>query len=55
MRQDTAPGNSDDRVLRSNHSTVRGTLLQSILNNWDVFQDLWDRVLGGKLDSEIRD
>ena len=55
MRQDTVPGSSDDRVLHSNHWTVRETLLQSILNNWDVFQDLWDRVLGGKIDSEIRD
>ena len=51
----TEPGISDDRVLCSNRCTVRGTSLQSILDNWAVFQELWDGILGGKIDSEIQD
>ena len=53
MREDTAPENSGDRVLCSNRWTVRGTLLQTILDNWAVFQGLWDDILYGKVDSEI--
>ena len=30
------------------------TLLQSILDKWAVFQELWDRILERKVDSEIR-
>ena len=33
LREDTAPGNSGDRELSSNRWTVRGTLMQSILDN----------------------
>ena len=33
MREDTAPGNSGDRALCSNRWTVKGTLLQNILDN----------------------
>ena len=33
LREDTAPRNSGDRALCSNRWTVRGTLLQSILDN----------------------
>ena len=54
LKEDTAPGNSVDRALCSNRWTVRGTLLQSILDNWAVFQELWDDILEGKVDSEIR-
>ena len=54
LREDTTPGNSGDRALCSNRWTVRGTLLQSILDNWAVFQELWDDILEGKVDSEIR-
>ena len=32
---------------------IRGTLLQSILDNWAVFQELWDGILEVKVDSEI--
>ena len=32
FREDTAPRNPGDRALCSNHRTVRGTLLQSILD-----------------------
>ena len=54
LREDTAPGNSDDRALYSNRWTVRGTLLQSILDNSAVFQELWDDILERKVDSKIR-
>ena len=54
MRQDTTPGNPGNRTLRSNRWVIRGTLLQSILDNWAVFQELWDRILEEKVESEIR-
>ena len=53
MRKDTALGNSGDRVLCWNRWTVRGHLLQSILDNWAVFHEMWDGILEGKIDSEI--
>ena len=54
MREDTAPGNSSDRALCSNRWTVRGTLLQTISDNWAVFQELRNDILEEKEDSEIR-
>ena len=54
LREKTAPGNSGGRELCSNLWTVRGTLLQTILDNWTVFQDLWDDILEGKVNSGIR-
>ena len=33
LREDTAPENTGDRALWSNRRTVRGTLLQTILDN----------------------
>ena len=33
LREDTAPGNSGDKALCSYSWTVKGTLLQSILDN----------------------
>ena len=53
LREDTAPGTSGDKALCSNRWTVRGILLQSILDNWAVFQELWDNILEGKVDLEI--
>ena len=53
MREDTAPGNSGDRALCSNRWTVRGTLLQTISDNWAVFQELRNDILEEKEDSEI--
>ena len=53
LREDTTPGNSGNRTLCSNRWVIRGTLLQSILDNWAAFQELWDRILEGKVDSEI--
>ena len=54
LTEDTAPGNSGERALHSNRWTVRGILLQTILDNWAVFQELWDDILEEKADSEIR-
>ena len=54
LREDTAPGNAGDRALCSNHWNFRGTLFQGTLDNWAVFQELWDDILEGKVDSEIR-
>ena len=54
LREDTARRNSGDRILCSNRWTVRGTLLPSILDNCAVFHELWNGILEGKLDSEIR-
>ena len=53
LREDTAPGSSGDRVLCSNRYTVRETLLQSILGNWSVFQESWDGILEGKVDTWV--
>ena len=53
LREDIAPGNSGDKALRSNCWTYRGTLLQSILDNWAVSQELWDDILEGKVDSYL--
>ena len=54
LRKGTAPGNFGDRALCSNHWTVRGALLRSILDNWAVFQELWGDILEGKVDLKIR-
>ena len=54
LREDTKPGNSGNRTLCSNRWVIWGTLLQSILDNWAVFQGLWDGILEGKVDSELR-
>ena len=51
LTEDIAPGNSGSRTLRSNRWVARGTLLQSILDNWAV---LGNEILEGKVDSEIR-
>ena len=42
LRKQIAPGNSDYR-----------TLLPSILDNWAVFPELWDKILEGRVDSEV--
>ena len=42
-------GNSGNRALCSNRWFIRGTLLQSILDNWTVFQELLD----GTLEAEV--
>ena len=40
LREDTTPGNSGNRTLSSIRWLIRETLLQSSLDNWDVFQEL---------------
>ena len=53
LREDTPTGNAGDRALCSNCWMARGTLLQSTLDNWPVFQELWIDILEGKVDLEI--
>ena len=55
LRGETAPGNSDYRTLCPTRWTVRAVSLQDILDNWDVFQELWDKILEGRVDPEVRD
>ena len=50
LREDTAQRKSGDRTLWSNCWAVRGTLLQSIVDNSVAFQELWDRILEAKVD-----
>ena len=38
LKKDTSPGSSGNITLFLNHWAVRGTLLQSILNNWATFK-----------------
>ena len=54
LREGTAAGYFGDKALRSNHWTVRGTLLQTNFDNWAVFQELLDDILEGKVDSVTR-
>ena len=55
LREETAPGNSGYRTLCPIRWTVRVVLLQSILDNWVVFQELWNEILEGRVDPEVRD
>ena len=48
LREGTAPGISADRTLCSNHWVVIGASLQSNLDHWLIFQELWDGILEGK-------
>ena len=53
MTQDTIRGNFGGRTLCSNYQAIKGASLQSILDNWAVFQELWNGILGGKVDSKV--
>ena len=54
LREEAAPGNSGYRTLCPTRWIVRAVSLQSILDNWDVFQELWDEILEGRVDPDIR-
>ena len=54
LREETTPGNSGYRTLCPTRWTVRAVSLQSILDNWDVFQDLWHEMLEGREDPEVQ-
>ena len=54
LRKETAPGNSGYRTLCPTGWNIGAVSLQSILDNWDVFQELWDEILAGRVDPEIR-
>ena len=54
LREETAPGNSVYRTLCPTCWTVRAVSLQSILGNWNVFQEICDEILEGRVDPEVR-
>ena len=54
FREETPPGNSGYATLYPTRWTVRVVSLQSILDNWDVYQELWDEILEGRVDPEVR-
>ena len=54
LREETPPGNSGYATLYPTRWTVRVVSLQSILDNWDVFQELWDEILEERVDPEVR-
>ena len=54
LREEAAPGNSGYRTLCPTRWTVRAVSLENILDNWDVFQELWDEILEGRVDPDIR-
>ena len=45
LREDIAPKTSGDKTLRSNHWAIKGASLQSFLEHWIIFQELWNRIL----------
>ena len=53
MSEETAPKNSGYRTCPT-CSTFRALSLQSILDNWAVFQELRDEILEGRVDPEVR-
>ena len=42
------------RTLCPTRWTVRGGSLQSIIDNWNVLQELWDKRLENKLEPDIK-
>ena len=54
LREETAPGNCSYRTLCPTSRTLRAVSLQSILDNWDVFQKLMHEILEGRVDPEVR-
>ena len=53
LRKETTPGSSGYRTLSPTCWTVRAVSLQSILESWDVFQELWDEILERRVDPEV--
>ena len=54
LRKKTAPENPGYRTLCLTRWTVRVVSLQSIFDNWDVFQELQGEILEGRVDPEGR-
>ena len=53
LRKEAAPGSSGYRTLCPTPWAVRAVSLQSILENWDVFQELWNEILERRVDPEV--
>ena len=54
LKSELAPDTPGFRVLCPTRWTIRGTSLQSVLDNWKPLQELWDESLDTKLDPEIK-
>ena len=52
FKEDFAPKFSEH--LRPARLTVRGGSLQSVIDNWNVLQELWDECLETKLEPDIK-
>lgn len=54
LKDELAPEKPGFRVLCPTRWTVRASSLQSVLDNWQPLQDLWDECLQTKLESEVK-
>ena len=54
FKEDFAPKFSGLRTLCQARWTVRGGSLQSVIDNWNVLQELWDECLKTKLEPDIK-
>ena len=54
LKGEISPDTPGFRVLCPARWTVQGKSLQSILNNYLVLQELWDEVLAGSVDPDVR-
>ena len=48
------PGTSGNSALCPYHWPVKGASLQSVLDHWPIFQELWDGILEGRVNLEVR-
>ena len=54
FKEDFAPKFSGFRTLYPTRWTVRGGSLQSVIDNWNVFLELWDECLETMLEPDIK-
>ena len=54
FKEDFAPKFLGFRTLCPTRWTVRGGSLQSVIDNWNVLQELWDECLETKLEPDIK-
>ena len=54
FKENFAPKFPGFRTLCQTRQTVRGGSLQSVIDNWNVLQELWDECLETKLEPDIK-
>lgn len=54
LKKELAPDTSGFRVLGPTRWTVRANSLQSVVDNWEPLNQLWEDCLLTKLDSEVK-